>query len=253
MKKWMLIMGCALVVLMVGTVVAAWEDEAEEDEYGGITEEIWCELTACTGDDMDADDKPGVAPLDDPWAWGCCEYQRVGDGTTRCFCEEPDPGGGGSVSATAFFVGRNGAANPTYDLIAVKGTRVSSTWSYSVCGGCQKQYMDRLLIWGIDSSSYGTDYLRFIDENITYGNGTFTTWWPSQNYWLSVTAAGRAGSDSITGSRQADWLFGGDGNDSLWGMGGYDWLWGLSGTDYCNCGGGWGEDSPSCDTEVNCD
>jgi hypothetical protein len=290
MKKWMLIMGCALVVLMVGTAVAAWEDEGEEDEYGGITEEIWCELTACTGDDEmtdDTNDEEGFSLLDDSEAWGCCEYVRVGDGTWRCHCTEPVPVSS-YPTATAFYVGRNANQSDPYDLIAVKGTYLSG-WSFSVCGGCQKDYMERLLVWGIDSASFGPDNIRFIDQVVTYGNGSFTTWWSSQDYWDSVTAAGLGGVDRMTGSPQADWLFGGAGNDSVSGAAGDDSIWGVDGndtlygndgddflyggsgndslfgqngnnslwgdanTDYCHCGGTGYGDPTTCETIVDCD
>jgi len=269
MKKCMGIMGCALVALMVGTAVVAWSGEDDEEEYEGMTEEIWCEITACTADDTGADEETGWGLLSDPPAWGCCEFQHVPDGTTRCFCEEPVPGGGAPVSATAFYVGRNGAKSDPYTLLAVKGTKSGSTWSYSVCGGCQKQYMDRLLVWGIDSASYGSDNIKFINGDVTYGNGVFTSWWSSQDYWLSATAAGRGGNDKITGSPQSDILYGGSGDDIIWGGRGDDKLYGVSGnnylygqngvdrlfggadTDYCDCGGG--EADGNCDTKVNCD
>ena len=251
MKKWMVVIGCALVVLMVGTVVAAWEGEAEEDEYEGITEEIWCELTACTGDDAmndDVTDDEGFYPLSAPVAWGCCEYAKLADGTYRCHCTEPVPGLGLPVTATAFYVGRTSEVDPTYDLIAVKGMRVSGVWSYSVCGGCEKQDDCRVLVWGIDSAAYGTDYLTLVDANVTYGDGSFTTWWAS--YWTSVTVAGLAGVDQITGSRQSDWLFGGTGDDRIYGLTGNDTLWGVEDDDTLYGGdnndslyGGIGDDS----------
>jgi hypothetical protein len=225
MKKWLLVSGCALGALVLGTLTAwSWDGEEEEDfdhetdfdyegdpaqEYNALMEEIEeaCEGKDCptnvplTDDDLE---RIGIDSGGTRGAWGICSYVSNPDHTSTCRCKDPENEPGiPAYTEDQLVVGKNGAQLQAYDTIACRRYYNGGWSSWEMVGACRKATDDIEDLLAVGSEEVNA--LRMQRYSYTYSDDcVFADWWSSAYFWDSVTIQGQDGADTVYGSPQGD-------------------------------------------------